>query len=106
MQPGEPPFMGKIVVSQAEGFPGAADKGGAGEIYPHSIFGLILGQHFIDGNRNDFSGFIAKSKPYWCNFPICVSTGNHLYRNINTHNTFQGVHPFPNKIMTSVTVLS
>ena len=106
MQPGEAPFMGKIVISQAKGFSCAIDKGGTGEIYPHSILGLVFRQYFIYGNSDQFSGFVLKPEFHWCNFSICVSTGNHLHRNINTQNTFQGVHPFPNEIMTSVTVLS
>ncbi len=42
MQAGQPPFMGKIVVPEAEGLPGTVNKGCTGEIHAYPVTALIL----------------------------------------------------------------
>ena len=86
--------MGKVAVPELECFLYAADPGSTGEIHPHFVPVLILGQYFIYNNTYKFSGFITKPEPQRCDSSVCVSTGNHLYRHVNAQNAFQGKSPF------------
>lgn len=93
--------MGKVAVPEAEYLLCAADTGGAGEIYAHSIFVLILGQYFIHNDTQQFPGFVTEPEPHWCDLSVCVGTGNHLYRHVNAQNAFQGKFPFLQKIFST-----
>ena len=86
--------MGKIAVSELECFLYAADSGGTGEIHPHFVPVLILGQYSIYNDTYKFSGFITEPELQRRDSSVCVSTGNHLYRHVNAQDAFQGKSPF------------
>ena len=86
--------MGKIAVPEVECLLYTADFGGTGEIHPHFVPILILGQYSIYNDTYKFSGFITEPEPQRCDSSVCVGTGNHLYRHVNTQNAFQSKSPF------------
>lgn len=48
-----------------------------------AVITLILRQHFIDCDRNEFTGIVPKTESYRRDFSVCVSAGNHLHRSTN-----------------------
>lgn len=90
--------MGKIAVPEIKGFLLPIKTGRAGEIDAHLVPALILRQHFIYIDSYKLSGPVAEPEPHRSNFPVCVGTGNHLYRYVNAQNAFQGKSPFLNEM--------
>lgn len=81
--------MGKVTVPEAEYLLRAVDPGGTGEVRPHFVPFLVLGQYFIYDDADQFTGFIAEPEPHRRDLTICVGTGNHLYRHVNAQDAFQ-----------------
>ena len=76
--------MGKIIIAELKGFEGTVNLSGAGKMCAHSIPVLIFRQNVVYGYCDDFSVFVTEAESYGGDFSVCVSAGDHLYRNINT----------------------
>lgn len=63
-----------------------------------AVITLILRQHFIYCDRNEFTGIVPKPESHRRDFSVCVSAGNHLHRSIDAQDAFQVLHLFPNNL--------
>lgn len=86
--------MGKIAIPERKCFPVSQYGCGTGIIDTHTVAALVFGQYFVDNDRDKFAGFVPEPEFHWCDFSICIGTGNHLHRNVNAQYAFHLYTPF------------
>lgn len=87
--------MGIIIIPKRKCFPAPVYDRGAGEIRAYPVAALFLRQYFIYGDCDEFPRFVSEPEAHRRNFAIRVSTGNHLYWDIDAQYAFHRLHPFP-----------
>lgn len=80
--------MCSIAVPQADFFLRAAEGGGAGKIDAHAVPVLVCGQDSVNAYGDKLPGIVTEAESHGGNPPVGISTGNHLYRNVNTKDAF------------------
>ena len=66
----------------------AAEGGGAGKIDAHAVPVLVCGQDSVNAYGDKLPGIATEAESHGGNPPVGISTGNHLYRNVNTKDAF------------------
>ncbi len=80
--------MRKVVVPELKFLLNPANDGRTGKVRPNTAGSLLVADHIFYGNRNQFPIIIFKTEAQWCDLPVGVGTGDHLYRNVNTQDAF------------------